>query len=144
MKTLGKITEVALWAAVVLFGAIIIAIPWFTPTMLLPYFEAAVPTYCFLYVGGAAGMVLLVSLLRIMHTVSRGDPFVPRNVSSLRHIAAACLLAVLDILFINFYRISLTLLLCAGVLLLGMLCAMTLAQVFHRAVFYKQENDLTI
>lgn len=89
-------------------------------------------------------MLLLVELLRIIHTVNAGNPFVKRNVSSLRRIALACLIAFLDIAFISFYRISLTLLICAALLFLGMLCAMTFAQVFGKAVFYKQENDLTI
>ena len=144
IKNTGKITEAALWVAVVLFGAVIVAIPWLGPVTFIPYFHAAVPTYFFMYIGGVSGMLLLIELLRIMHTVSKNNPFVKRNVSSLRRISAACLLAFLDILYISFYRVSVTLLICGGILLLGMFCAMTLSQVFDKAVFYKQENDLTI
>lgn len=143
-KYVSKITEIALWIAAASFGVVVVAIPWFGPATLIPYFKQWAATYIFMYIGGGAGMLLLVELLRIIHTVNAGNPFVKRNVSSLRRIALACLIAFLDIAFISFYRISLTLLICAALLFLGMLCAMTFAQVFGKAVFYKQENDLTI
>lgn len=97
-----------------------------------------------LCVGSVAAIWFLVEMLRIMRLVMQGDPFCPRTVTSLWHIALCCAIAAAAVLFILFFRASFGLALCAAILLFGMLCATVLALVFRQAVRYKQENDLTI
>ena len=89
---------------------------------------------------------LIVEFLFIMDSVHKGTPFIQRNVKSLSHIAICCGICSVD--FLGYYLFckpaSIPLLICGLILIFGMLCAIVLSCVFHQAVLYKEENDLTV
>jgi len=101
----------------------------------------------FLYIADLAAIWFMLSLFRIMRSVSAGDPFVMKNVRLLQHLALACLIAfasfaIMIVLYANYDCFGL--IICTMILLFGTLCAFVLSQVFSRAVAYKSENDLTV
>ena len=106
-----------------------------------------IPFAAAMYVGCAAALWFLAELFFIMLSVKRGEPFVKRNVVSLRHMAGCCMIAVaalLSMLFIYGWYQHFSIIVCVFILLFGALCAFTLSRVFARAVEYKAENDLTV
>ena len=93
---------------------------------------------------GAASLLILYELRRMMKTVIEDDCFVKQNVTSLYRMGTyAFIVAGLKLLrcFVYFTPAAVII---AGVFLFAGLLSKVLARVFDRAVNYKQENDLTI
>ena len=108
------------------------------------YFEHYIPTVIAFYIGILSAIWLLFEFFLIMLKIHMGNPFVSGVVRSLRHISISCAIAASAIILLSFYKQSLTLIICAGILLFGMLCALVLSIVFSQAILYKQDSDLTI
>ena len=98
----------------------------------------------FLYICCAAAIWLLVEFWFIMLRIRQHRPFIRQNANSLLRIGICCGVASIDMLFIQFFRFTPTLLVCALILLFGLLCAMVFSNLFRQAIQYKEENDLTI
>lgn len=130
----------AIAATVVLF----FFVPWLVLVRLDWYFIHPVPSFIFLYIGGLLAIWMMVEFILIMHTVKTGNPFVPRNVTSLAHISICAGACAADIAFMLIFFRSIPLLLCIMIFVFGCLTAAVLASVFREAVRFKQENDLTI
>jgi len=145
-RRLGAALVIILYIVLALLLALAVATPWLLGGPLRLYFGSSLLSYVFVYVGILSIGLLLFSMLQIMRSVQKGNPFVMANVRSLRRIAAACLVCAADLIAFRFVMqpYSIVLLLTVGILLFGMLCAIVLACVFNQAVLYKQENDLTI
>lgn len=145
-RRMGLILTVILY--ITLAAAILgfLVIPWLVQVAFAEYFSQQVASFLFLYAGGALVIWLIVEFLFIMDSVHKGTPFIQRNVKSLSHIAICCGICSVD--FLGYYLFckpaSIPLLICGLILIFGMLCAIVLSCVFHQAVLYKEENDLTV
>jgi len=97
----------------------------------------------FLMVVGILGIFIIWQLIVIMRTLTK-NPFVRRNVKSLNIIGiTAFITAALFFVKCFVYVTIMTLLGGVCLIILG-LFAFTLANLFDKAVEYKEENDLTI
>lgn len=99
--------------------------------------------FAFLTAAGLMACHILTELLLVMRTVS-GDPFVLRNACAFLRIGLTAELAGLLFLSKSILDFTPMTAVCALVMLLGGLFALVMAEVFKRAVAFKQENDLTI
>ena len=97
----------------------------------------------FLMTVGVMGLFIVFELIIMMRTILK-DPFVKRNVQSLNIIGtAAFITSAMFFLKCFLYITFLTLAFGICLVILG-LFAFTLANLFKKAVEYKEENDLTI
>jgi len=97
----------------------------------------------FLMLVGVLGLFIIFELIIMLRTMTR-DPFVRRNVKSLNIIGVtAFITAILFFAKCFLYVTFLTLIFGICLVILG-LFAFTLANLFKKAVEYKEENDLTI
>lgn len=99
--------------------------------------------YLYLYGSGALALWILTELILVLYTL-RGDPFVLRNAAAFVRMGAAAEAAMLLFAYKSFMSPSGMTYIIACVTGLAGLFAFTLAEVFRKAVGYKQENDLTI
>ena len=99
--------------------------------------------FAFLTAAGLMACHILIELLLVTRTAS-GDPFVPRNVYAFSRMGATAELAGLLFLAKSILDFTPMTAVCALVMLLSGLFALVMAEVFKRAVAFKQENDLTI
>ena len=99
--------------------------------------------YAFLLTAGAIALWILFELIAVLCTVE-SDPFLERNARAFVRMGVAAEIAAA--LFVGKCVFSFTAMtaVCALVMALSGLFALTLAAVFARAVAFKQENDLTI
>ena len=97
----------------------------------------------FLMLVGALGLFIILELIIMLRTMLK-DPFVKRNVRSLNIIGVtAFITAALFFVKCFLYVTIMTLLGGICLVILG-LFAFTLANLFNKAIEYKEENDLTI
>ena len=137
-------------AALLVLTALLVLIPYLANSQLLvlKYTDGNHGALrVFLYIADVAAIWFMIQMLRIMGSVSKGTPFMERNVSALKWMSLSCLVAFLDfllmvVIFGNYTCFGI--LTCAAVLLFGALCAYVLSRVFAEAVRCKAENDLTI
>ena len=94
--------------------------------------------------AGVCAVLILFELRQILRTVVSGDCFVRRNVSSLCRMAyyAFAIAVLMAVRLVVLFTPGMLAIVC--VFLLAGLFSLVLAQVFDRAVSYKQDNDLTI
>ena len=98
---------------------------------------------CFTMVVGFASAGALFEMILIMRSAS-AEPFIERNGKALKRIGIiAMLIAILFFAKCGWYVTFLTMV-CGFIFLLGSLFAFTLAELFSRAVQFREENDLTI
>ena len=139
LKTLSKITRALLYALMVLVAALMAAlfISADVRTFMENEYGAAGSTvlfYAMLLVCGGIALWILIELAAVLKTVE-SDPFVERNAAE-----AAGL-----VFFVKcFFMFTIMTAVCALVMILSGLFALTLGMVFRRAVEYKRENELTI
>ncbi len=98
----------------------------------------------FCYTAGAIALWFLFELRKLILSVRDGNPFVRRNVTSLKRLSLALALLMADFIFIFCFVPSISKLLCIALLLLGVLCAQVLAYLIERAAEYREEIDLTV
>lgn len=97
----------------------------------------------FLMIVGILGLFIIFELIIMLRTMLK-NPFVKRNVKSLNIIGiTAFIIAALFFVKCFLYVTFLTLVFGIALIILG-LFALTLANLFDKAVEYKEENDLTI
>ena len=97
-----------------------------------------------LYPCGILSFLILNELRIIFKSLKDQNPFIVKNVKALKRIALylflMCAAFVYKIIVLN----SMMTMVGAGIFLIGALLCLVLADVFHQAVVYKEENDLTI
>ena len=109
------------------------------------YLESGYRTFLmiFLFCVAIPGLWIIWEMILMMRSIPQG-PFVIRNVRALNRIGV--ILLVISALFfakLLFYVTFLTMA-CGFLFLIFGFFAFTLSNLFHQAVQYKEENDLTI
>ena len=91
-----------------------------------------------------AGVYITWQLKVMFKTLIGGNPFVLRNISAFRRIAAACFAVGVcyAVAFVLWSTIA-TALVVVICVIAGLFC-LTLKDIFKQAYLYKQENDLTV
>ena len=138
LKTLSKITRALLYALMALVAALMAA--------LFISADAAGSTvlfYAMLLVCGGIALWILIELAAVLKTVE-SDPFVERNAAAFMRMGIAAEAAGLVFFVKCFFMFTIMTAVCALVMILSGLFALTLGMVFRRAVEYKRENELTI
>lgn len=148
LKTLSKITRALLYALMALVAALMAAlfISADVRTFMENEYGAAGSTvlfYAMLLVCGAIALWILTELAAVLKTVD-SDPFVERNAAAFMRMGIAAEAAGLVFLVKCFFMFTIMTAVCALVMILSGLFALTLGMVFKRAVEYKRENELTI
>lgn len=148
LKTLSKITRALLYALMVLVAALMAAlfISADVRTFMENEYGAAVSTvlfYAMLLVCGGIALWILIELAAVLKTVD-SDPFVERNAAAFMRMGIAAEVAGLVFFVKCFFMFTVMTAVCALVMILSGLFALTLGMVFKRAVEYKRENELTI
>ena len=97
-----------------------------------------------LYPCGIASFIVELQLKRIFRTLVKKDPFVQKNVQALK-IMGFAMVTIAALLFAKILLMNslMTMLGSFASILLAVFC-FVLADVFQQAVFYKQDNELTI
>ena len=105
------------------------------------YYRGFVLAFGMVQVGGS--IWILSELLMIFRTIGQ-DPFVDRNIHAFKRMGWVALgMALLFFIKCIFFLTPMTVM-CGFVLLVCGLFSLVLGDVFNQAVYYKQENDLTI
>lgn len=97
-----------------------------------------------LFLSGVCAVFVMFNLKQMFSTLLGGNPFVMKNVCSLRRIAVAC--AVISAIYIVkcFLLFTFSTLVIVIVFSIGTLFCLTLKDIFKQAISLKEENDLTI
>ena len=158
LKTLSKITRALLYALMVLVAALMAALfvreedYWslFVSADVRTFMEneygaagSTVLFYAMLLVCGGIALWILIELAAVLKTVE-SDPFVERNAAAFMRMGIAAEAAGLVFFVKCFFMFTIMTAVCALVMILSGLFALTLGMVFRRAVEYKRENELTI
>ncbi|WP_066688946.1 DUF2975 domain-containing protein [Christensenella intestinihominis] len=141
-KIAGALNVILLVCMVVIF-VLFMDLPFLTEQV-SRYFIYLVPSMFFFYTAGSISLWFLWELRKLILSVREGNPFVRRNVKSLKRLSVALALLLADFIFIFCFVPSISKLLCIAVLLLGVLCAQVLAHLIERAAEYREEIDLTV
>lgn len=148
LKTLSKITRALLYALMALVAALMAAL--FISADVRSFMEneygaagSTVLFYAMLLVCGAIALWILTELAAVLKTVD-SDPFVERNAAAFMRMGIAAEAAGIVFLVKCFFMFTVMTAVCALVMILSGLFALTLGMVFRRAVEYKRENELTI
>lgn len=102
------------------------------------------PFQIILFLAGAASVWLLYNLKRMLKSILRGNPFIFKNVQCLRQMSLSCFFIMLIFLVKCIFWFTPATLVVAVVFGIATLCCLTVKDVFKQAVFYKEENDLTV
>ena len=97
----------------------------------------------FLMMAAVLGLWVIWELIRMMRSVS-SDPFIAKNVTSLRRIGALAMAIALLFFLKCLYYVTFLTMVCGFLFVICGLFAFTLCSLFKRAVAFKEENDLTI
>ena len=148
LKSLSKITRVLLYALMVLVAALMAAL--FVSADVRAFMEneygatgSTVLFYAMLLVCGAIALWILTELTAVLKTVD-SDPFVERNAAAFMRMGIAAEAAGIVFFVKCFFMFTVMTAVCALVMILSGLFALTLGIVFRKAVEYKRENELTI
>ena len=97
-----------------------------------------------LYPCGISSLLIELQLKRMFRTLVKKDPFVQKNVQALK-IMGFAMVTITVFLFAKIFLMNslMTMLGSFASILLAVFC-FVLADVFQQAVFYKQDNELTI
>ena len=102
------------------------------------------PLVILFFISGILAILIIGELRKIFHTIIDEDCFVMNNVTSLRRMGTySFLIAVITLGRVLLY-ITPAVLIIILVFVIAGLFSKVLAGVFHQAVTYKLENDLTI
>ncbi len=97
-----------------------------------------------LYITGIASFILLNELRKIFNTLENCNPFVIKNVKSLKRISILCFLIGIVYTTKIFVLNSFMTLIIVFIFIVCGFFALILSDVFNQAVKYKDDNDLTI
>lgn len=89
------------------------------------------------------GLWILMEMIWMMRSIPLG-PFIMRNVLALKRCGAILLIIAAMFLVKCFTYFTFLTMACTFLFLICGFFAFTLSNLFHRAVLYKEENDLTI
>jgi hypothetical protein len=125
------------------------SLPWALQRLMDIFYEGDIAKmYVFymviLYIFGIMMLYILNELRVIFNSVEKTDPFILRNVTALRRISkasmATCVIFLVKIFIVN----SLMTMVSLFIFFIASLFCIVLAEIFKKAVEYKNEHDLTI
>ena len=134
---------------IMFYGGILccVAVPFAMPTLaaFLGYApDVVIPYTVILMLSGFCSLYIVWQLKAIFKTLLGGNPFVSKNVSSLRKCSVASfLIAITFIVKTIFWFTIMTSVVVIIFSLLG-LFSLTLKDIFKQAIAYKEENDWTV
>ncbi|MBQ9415010.1 MAG: DUF2975 domain-containing protein [Clostridia bacterium] len=146
---LSGVLEVVLWISMALGAVIIVSLPWSIQHFMMPFNNN--PDYWYprylitLFVSGVLAELILWQSRRIIHNVNKGTIFSMDTVKRIKIVGVECLVMAafyIAMLFFGMTKISMAVVLVA--FLLAGLVMLIFSELFHQAVNYKQENDMTI
>jgi hypothetical protein len=131
-------------AAVIVVGTLPWVVNWYLNILGTDLSYARTILLIALYPCGILAFFVLNELRRIIGTLTDKNPFVIRNVKSLRRIGLMLVLMFLVFIFKIVTLNTLMTMICSFILMLASMFCFVLADVFNQAVIYKQDIDLTI
>ncbi len=130
---------------------VLLGLPWMTKSYMrlvrldyLIYQKEYYMLLTMLYISGVLAAVILMALRQIFKTCKLDNPFVYVNVKYLKIISIASGLVGITFILKLFVLNSIMTLIVIFVFIIAALFAWVLAEVFEKAVAYKEENDFTI
>lgn len=93
---------------------------------------------------GIFSLMIIFELRKIFRSVLTGNPFVTENVTSLRKMSYYGIVIALISIIRLFVVVTPATVVVIIVFTIASLFSTVLSQVFHQAILYKDENDLTI
>lgn len=148
-KVLSSFIKVIITALMVSDILVMASLPWALQWLMSIFYEGNISKmYAFymviLYTFGILMLYILNELRIIFNSVEKTDPFILRNVTALRRISkasmATCVIFLVKILVYN----SLMTMVSFFIFFIASLFCIVLAEIFKKAVEYKDEHDLTI
>lgn len=97
-----------------------------------------------LYISGACAIVILNELRKIFKTCTLANPFIRANVTSLKRIGIMSFIITFIFLTKIFIMNSFLTMIVVFVFIIASLFCHVIAEVFEKAITYKEETDLTI
>lgn len=120
----------------------------FSSSWLIKYFYFAEENIIFmiaiLLLSGSASVYILWELKVIFKTLLVGNPFIMKNVESLRKIALASAFISIVYLIKCFFSFTIATVVIIIMFVIASLFCLTIKDLFKQAINYKDENDLTI
>lgn len=130
--------------------AVMASMPFTLKKILIIFFEPAsaenllIFYYILLYVTGMLVLMILNNLRRLFNLMIIGQPFIRTTEKRLLNIGVESFLISAMLIIKIFVQNSLMTMTSAGVFLVAGLFCLVLSDLFHSAVDYKEENDLTV
>lgn len=97
-----------------------------------------------LLLSGILSVYILYQLKLMFKTLLNGNPFIQSNVTCFRKIALSSLMISLIYIYKCFFSFTLATLVIVLVFIIASLFSLTLKDLFKQAIYYKDENDLTV
>lgn len=148
-KNLSSIVEILCTVFQVMGVIIVASLPWSLNNYLLfknSYVSGDVyySMLVLLVISGICAFCILGQAKKILHNISKKDPFTYDTANRIKYISYWCL-PVAFIYVVAIYFIPSVFVVLVGLTFLFLsACIFIIAQLFYQAVNYKQENDLTI
>lgn len=129
-------------------GIVCCALVPFSKPWLSKYFgfvgDASVPMMIILLLTGILSVYILYQLKIMFRTLLNGNPFISANVTCFRKIALASALIAFIYLFKCIIYFTMSTVVIVAIFLIACLFSLTLKDLFKQAIYYKDENDLTV
>lgn len=148
-KVLSSFIKFIIIALMVSDVLVMASLPWTLQWLMSVFYEGNIAKmYAFymviLYVFGILMLFILNELRVIFNSVEKSDPFILRNVTALKRISKASMITCIIFLVKTFAVNSLMTMVSLFVFFIASLFCTVLAEVFKKAVEYKNDHDLTI
>jgi len=120
----------------------------FSSSWLVKYFnfqgQTTTSMIIILLLSGSTSVYILYQLKIIFKTLLVGNPFIDANVTCLRKIALASLLISIIYVVKCLFSFTISTVVIIAIFLIASLICLTLKDLFKQAIYYKEENDLTV
>ncbi|MDO4283138.1 MAG: DUF2975 domain-containing protein [Clostridia bacterium] len=144
----SKLMEKILYLILIGGGIIFITLPFCLKWYLEFSDIFTTPTYVkilvILYSSGILALGIVHFTIKLLKNVNQNKPFSQDNVKLLKYISIFCLIiAVIYLISIPIIKSVFTIILFMIFTIMGFMCNV-LSDLFHKAIEYKEENELTI
>lgn len=146
-KSLSSLIKLFLQIVLIMGSAIYIFLPLLLKAYIyyvnqqLNYIRALV----LLYVSGIPAIIIVNEFIHMFDTLKKDNPFIKENVRSLKRISICSLIIAMEYAVgIFIVTNSIFTIIIIGVFVIAWLGSYVLAELLQKAIYYKEENDLTI
>lgn len=120
----------------------------FSSSWLVKYFNFVGKATTFMIIvlllSGSASVYILYQLKVIFKTLLIGNPFISANVTCLRKISVASILISIIYVVKCFFSFTIATVVIIVIFIIASLFCLTLKDLFKQAIYFKEENDLTV